>query len=130
MTRQSNVLLEMSHSSSVGEDKAIGVLALSKRFRVADGVVTALEKVTLDVRPGEFVAIVGPSGCGKSTLLKILTGLLAPSSGETRIGGVVTVGPRRDIGTVFQSPLLFAWRTVLERDASCRRSGSRSRPLH
>jgi NitT/TauT family transport system ATP-binding protein len=68
----------------------------------------------LDVRPGEFVAIVGPSGCGKSTLLKILTGLLAPSTGEIRIGDVAVEGPRRDIGTVFQSPLLFAWRTVLE----------------
>jgi NitT/TauT family transport system ATP-binding protein len=114
METQSSVLVEMSRRPPVDEEKAISVHALSKRFRVADGAVTALDKVSLDVRPGEFVAIVGPSGCGKSTLLKILTGLLAPSAGETRIGGVVTVGPRRDIGTVFQSPLLFAWRTVLE----------------
>lgn len=96
------------------DGQAIAVNELSKRFRVDDGVVTALDKVSLDVRQGEFVAIVGPSGCGKSTLLKILTGLLAPSAGETRIGGIVTTGPRRDIGTVFQAPLLFAWRTVLE----------------
>ncbi|MEH2512838.1 NitT/TauT family transport system ATP-binding protein [Nitrobacteraceae bacterium AZCC 1564] len=101
-----------AHNSTDGQ--AIVVNQLSKRFRVDDGVVTALDKVSLDVGQGEFVAIVGPSGCGKSTLLKILTGLLAPSAGETRIGGIVTTGPRRDIGTVFQAPLLFAWRTVLE----------------
>jgi NitT/TauT family transport system ATP-binding protein len=114
MVRLSNVLVETPHRSTVAEKRAISVHALCKRFRVADGAITALENVTLDVRPGEFVAIVGPSGCGKSTLLKILTGLLAPSTGEIRIGGEAIEGPRRDIGTVFQSPLLFAWRTVLE----------------
>jgi NitT/TauT family transport system ATP-binding protein len=114
MARLSNELVEMPHRSTVAEERAISVHALCKRFRVADGAITALENVTLDVRPGEFVAIVGPSGCGKSTLLKILTGLLAPSTGEIRIGDVAVEGPRRDIGTVFQSPLLFAWRTVLE----------------
>ncbi len=61
------------HSGADGQ--AIVVNQLSKRFRVDDGVVTALDKVSLDVRQGEFVTIVGPSGCGKSTLLKILTGL-------------------------------------------------------
>jgi NitT/TauT family transport system ATP-binding protein len=114
MARLSNVLVETPHRSTVAEERAISVHALCKRFRVADGAITALENVTLDVRPGEFVAIVGPSGCGKSTMLKILTGLLAPSTGEIRIGGEAIEGPRRDIGTVFQSPLLFAWRTVLE----------------
>jgi len=114
MARLSNELVEMPHRSTVAEERAISVHALCKRFRVADGAITALENVTLDVRPGEFVAIVGHSGCGKSTLLKILTGLLAPSTGEIRIGDVAVEGPRRDIGTVFQSPLLFAWRTVLE----------------
>ncbi|HQS47487.1 MAG TPA: ABC transporter ATP-binding protein [Xanthobacteraceae bacterium] len=93
---------------------AITVNAVTKRFRVGNDAITALEEVSLDVRRGEFVAIVGPSGCGKSTLLKILTGLFAPSAGDTRIGGTVTTGPRRDIGVVFQSPLLFPWRTVLE----------------
>ncbi len=66
----------LTHHGADGQ--AIVVNQLSKRFRVDDGVVTALDKVSLDVRQGEFVAIVGPSGCGKSTLLKILTGLLAP----------------------------------------------------
>jgi NitT/TauT family transport system ATP-binding protein len=120
--RELNLLMKTEVAAPIGTpprqdgagNPAIVVQDLSKRFRVDDGVVTALDKVTLDVRQGEFVAIVGPSGCGKSTLLKILTGLSSPSAGETRIGGIVTTGPRRDVGTVFQAPLLFAWRTVLE----------------
>jgi len=114
MARLSNVLVKTPYQPAAGEERAISVHALYKRFRVADGAFTALDNITLDVRPGEFVAIVGPSGCGKSTLLKILTGLMAPSAGEVRIGGSAVDGPRRDVGTVFQSPLLFAWRTVLE----------------
>ena len=58
--------------------------------------------------------MVGPSGCGKSTLLKILAGILPASSGDARLRGTLIDGPRRDIGVVFQSPVLFPWRTVLE----------------
>jgi NitT/TauT family transport system ATP-binding protein len=76
--------------------------------------VTALDDVTFAVGEGEFVAVVGPSGCGKSTLLKILAGLLPPSGGEARLRGSAIAGPRRDIGVVFQSPVLFPWRSVLD----------------
>jgi NitT/TauT family transport system ATP-binding protein len=76
--------------------------------------VRALEAVTFSVSEGEFVAVVGPSGCGKSTLLKILAGLLPTSSGEARLRGTPIAGPRRDIGVVFQSPVLFPWRSVLD----------------
>ncbi|WP_407525923.1 ABC transporter ATP-binding protein [Methylobacterium oryzisoli] len=93
---------------------AITVDNLTKRYPVGATSLTALDGVSFDVRDRELVAIVGPSGCGKSTLLKILTGLTAPSAGETRVGGRVTTGPRRDIGAVFQAPLLFPWRTVIE----------------
>ena len=58
-------------------------------------------------------SIVGPSGCGKSTLLKILAGLLPASAGEALLNGTPIDGPRRDIGMVFQSPVLFPWRSVL-----------------
>ena len=78
----------------------------------ADGVV-ALSDITFSVADGEFVAIVGPSGCGKSTLLKILAGLLDGFTGQARLNGVAIDKPRRDIGIVFQSPVLFPWRTVL-----------------
>ena len=87
----------------------IEVDRLTRRY----GAITALESITLGVGGGELVAIVGPSGCGKSTLLRILAGLLPPTEGSARLGGTMIDGPRRDIGVVFQTPVLFPWRTVL-----------------
>ena len=75
---------------------------------------TALEDVTLDVRTGEFLALVGPSGCGKSTLLDLLGGLTPPSSGGILLDGRPIVGPARDRGIVFQQYALFPWRTAVE----------------
>ncbi len=92
---------------------AIAVRSLSKSYATRDGRLTALEHITFGVAEGEFIAVVGPSGCGKSTLLKILAGLLPPSSGEALLRGTPIAGPRRDIGVVFQSPVLFPWRSVL-----------------
>lgn len=83
------------------------------RFRSKKRDVTALSEVSLDVAPGEFVAIVGPSGCGKSTLLKLVAGLLTVSSGEVRLGGERVTGPRHDIGYVFQRAALLEWRSAL-----------------
>jgi NitT/TauT family transport system ATP-binding protein len=74
----------------------------------------ALAEIEFSIAEGEFVAVVGPSGCGKSTLLKILAGLLSPSSGEATLRGEAIAGPRRDIGVVFQSPVLFPWRSVMD----------------
>jgi NitT/TauT family transport system ATP-binding protein len=76
--------------------------------------VTALEGIDLRVEDGEFVALVGPSGCGKSTILKLVSGLLAPSGGQVTVGGKAVGGPRRDVGLVFQAPVLLPWRTVRE----------------
>ncbi|HET7341612.1 MAG TPA: ABC transporter ATP-binding protein [Methylomirabilota bacterium] len=94
--------------------EAIAVSNLSKSYATRDGAVVALDRTTFDVAEGEFVAVVGPSGCGKSTLLKILAGILPSSGGEARLRGTLIAGPRRDIGVVFQSPVLFPWRTVLD----------------
>jgi NitT/TauT family transport system ATP-binding protein len=94
--------------------EAIAVKDLFKRSASRDGDIAALEGITFGVREGEFLAVVGPSGCGKSTLLKILAGLLPPSSGGAFLRGTPIAGPRRDIGVVFQSPVLFPWRTVLD----------------
>jgi len=75
---------------------------------------TALDDITLDVRAGEFLALVGPSGCGKSTLLDLLGGLTAPSSGRVLLDGKVIEGPARDRGIVFQQYALFPWRTAAQ----------------
>ncbi len=92
----------------------IAAKGLSKAYATRDGSVAALERITFGVGEGEFVAVVGPSGCGKSTLLKILAGILPPSNGEAVLRGTPIAGPRRDIGVVFQSPVLLPWRTVLD----------------
>jgi NitT/TauT family transport system ATP-binding protein len=93
---------------------AIAVHQLTKVYAARQGAVVALEHVSFSVGEGEFVAVVGPSGCGKSTLLKILAGLLPTTSGRAFLRGTLIAGPRRDIGVVFQSPVLFPWRTVLD----------------
>jgi NitT/TauT family transport system ATP-binding protein len=92
----------------------IAVEKLRKEYRTSRGPVLALEGIDFAVAEGEFVAIVGPSGCGKSTLLKILAGLLPATAGEVRLRSAAVTGPRRDVGFVFQSPVLFPWRTVLD----------------
>jgi ABC-type nitrate/sulfonate/bicarbonate transport system ATPase subunit len=90
----------------------IAVRALSKRYGAEDGI-EALHEVDFSVGEGEFLAIVGPSGCGKSTLLKILAGLIPATGGSALLNDVPIEGPRRDIGVVFQSAVLFPWRNVL-----------------
>ena len=74
----------------------------------------ALSDISLTVGERRFVTIVGPSGCGKSTLLKILAGLVPASAGSVRVAGSAVAAPRRDIGIVFQNPILLPWRTVIE----------------
>jgi NitT/TauT family transport system ATP-binding protein len=74
---------------------------------------TAIEDLTFDVRPGEFMVIVGPSGCGKSTLLDLLGGLTKPTRGRITIDGTPITGPALDRGIVFQQYALFPWRTAL-----------------
>ena len=86
---------------------------VAKTYRTGDGPVESLRPLTFDIASGEFMAIVGPSGCGKSTLLKMVAGLLPASAGAITIGGAAVDGPPDDVGIVFQSPVLLAWRTVL-----------------
>ncbi|MDQ7820480.1 MAG: ABC transporter ATP-binding protein [Armatimonadota bacterium] len=76
--------------------------------------VVAIEDVSLEIPPGEFVAILGPSGCGKTTLLNIVAGFLPPTRGEILLNGRRIQGPGPDRGVVFQSFALFPWKTVLE----------------
>jgi NitT/TauT family transport system ATP-binding protein len=92
---------------------AIAVRRLTKDYGDGADAIAALRDIDFAVGDGEFLSIVGPSGCGKSTLLKILAGLMPATDGEALLNGTPIEGPRRDIGMVFQSPVLFPWRTVL-----------------
>ena len=74
----------------------------------------AVEAINLQVRAGEFIAIVGPSGCGKSTFMKLTTGLRMPSRGRILIDGKPVTGPLKISGMAFQAPSLLPWRTTLD----------------
>jgi NitT/TauT family transport system ATP-binding protein len=97
-------------------------VTLSKVRRSFDTGVVALDGLSLDVPPGQFLAILGPSGCGKSTLLRLVAGLDTPQGGEVRIDHPAFAGnatlpyasaARADIAYVFQDAHLLPWRTVL-----------------
>src|SRR5215831_15617501 len=93
----------------------IEVRAIAKEWRTRDHPVPALESVSLDIAPQEFLTVLGPAGGGKSTLLSIMGGLTTPDSGEVRIEGRPVTGPDpRQMAMVFQDPGLFPWRTALE----------------
>jgi NitT/TauT family transport system ATP-binding protein len=76
--------------------------------------VHALDKIDLEVQPGEFVALLGPSGCGKSTLLNLVAGFEKPSAGTLTVHGKSVEKPGPDRGVVFQEAALFPWLSVWE----------------
>ncbi len=86
----------------------------SQRKAKGENEFLALNKFSLSVKEGEFIAVVGPSGCGKSTLLDIIAGLTKPRSGNINISGKRVSGPDLDRGFVMQGYALFPWRTVLK----------------
>ena len=97
---------------------AISLRALSKRFSQG---ATALNQIDLDIRSGEFLALLGPSGCGKTTLLRLLAGFESPSEGHIQFDDTVIAdaqrsvpAERRDVGIVFQSYALWPHLSVAE----------------
>jgi len=93
----------------------VRIAGLQKIYKTRDGNdIHALKDVDLDIRAAEFISIVGPSGCGKTTLLKILAGILNRTAGDVTMAGRRLSGPSRELGVVFQAPVLLPWRTVLQ----------------
>jgi NitT/TauT family transport system ATP-binding protein len=90
------------------------VVALSGVGKTFANGVVALDRLDLDVRPGELVSLLGPSGCGKSTALRIIAGLSEPSRGkiEWQPADAASAANSRRIGFVFQEPTLMPWATV------------------
>ena len=84
------------------------------RFETAEGPITAVDNVSFDVRPGEFLSVIGPSGCGKSTLFNVIGGLLSNYQGVVSVAGETISGPHKAIGMVFQEESTFPWRTVTD----------------
>lgn len=90
----------------------IKVQELGIRFCAQGQFTQAVQSVSLDVMPGEFVSLIGPSGCGKSTLLNAVAGFIQPSAGKLTVDGQPVHGPGPDRGVVFQQYSLFPWMTV------------------
>ena len=114
----------------------IRVAELTKSFRRPDGrVVSAVDRISLDIAPGEFLVLVGPSGCGKTTLLRCLAGLEQPDGGEVSFGGTVVYSEtervslppeRRRAAMLFQSYALWPHMRVRDNVAfPLRMSGER-----
>lgn len=76
--------------------------------------VLALDRVSFQVEPRQFVCLVGPSGCGKSTLLRLVGGLTPPTAGSIKVGGEQVSAARPHIAFVFQRSLLLEWMSVLD----------------
>lgn len=97
--------------------------AVSKSFGRGRHRIDVLANVSLDLTPGEIVALLGPSGCGKSTLLRLVAGLDQPTSGRVCVDDHPVTGIDPRCAIVFQEPRLLPWRTV----ASNVRLGARGR---
>jgi NitT/TauT family transport system ATP-binding protein len=101
-------------SKPASANAILAVDEIVKRFETPDGVLTAVDHVSLSVAQGEFLGVIGPSGCGKSTLFNIIGGLLDGYEGAVRVAGERLRGPHPSIGMIFQEESTFPWRNVLD----------------
>lgn len=92
----------------------VNIQNLSVTYMQSGTPVEVVQNVTLNVQPGEFVALLGSSGCGKSTLLNTVAGFVKPTRGQVYVDGELMKEPGADRGMVFQQHALFPWKTVLE----------------
>lgn len=102
------------HEKSVEMAPSISSSVEIRNVTKVFGDVTAVENATLSLNDGSFVSIVGPSGCGKSTLMRMVAGLIKTTSGEIFVRSKQVTGPLREVGMVFQAPVLMPWRRTLD----------------
>jgi len=93
---------------------AIQISGLHKQYLLGKEPLIALQNVSVAINEGEFFTLVGASGCGKSTLLNVIAGLEPKTAGSVLLGGKEVIGPSRNIGMMFQTPVLLPWRTNLD----------------
>jgi NitT/TauT family transport system ATP-binding protein len=91
---------------------SLDVLDVSHRFDLDGEFLPVLNRVSLQVEPGEMVALLGHSGCGKSTLLRLVAGLEPPTLGTLLVDGKLIDGPHPSRVVMFQDPTLYPWRNV------------------
>src|SRR4030088_1778874 len=110
-----NAMQPLANITPLKPAGAVEVRNVGQIFKTTTQDVTALEDVSLDIKPGRFIVLVGPSGCGKSTLLMMLAGLRPQTSGTILINGAPIDVPDPDrVGVGFQEPSLFPWLTAEE----------------
>jgi NitT/TauT family transport system ATP-binding protein len=109
--RSSAVASSDGYEARAAERGTIVVDDVVKEF---EGGVLAVDHVSFEARPGEFVSLVGPSGCGKSTLLRLIAGLIPLSAGRIAVNGSEVTEARQDVALMFQRPTLLPWQTALQ----------------
>lgn len=106
--------MTIAPDAQIAKGEPISLVSVGKKYETAAGALPTLADISLEIRAGEFVALVGPSGCGKSTLLKIIAGLIPYESGLVSIGDARPREGRRDIGFMLQQSVLMPWLDVKE----------------
>jgi NitT/TauT family transport system ATP-binding protein len=96
----------------MSDGHALQIVNVTKRFGGENGIV-AVNNMSFEARPGEFISVIGPSGCGKTTLFNIIGGFIKDYQGQVLLDGSTKV-TRRSIGSVFQEESIFPWRTALQ----------------
>jgi NitT/TauT family transport system ATP-binding protein len=99
-------------NNNPGRGTTLTIREVSHRFDLEGQPLSVLDRISLRIGRGEFVALLGPSGCGKSTLLRLVAGLDSPTAGSLLVDGQAIEGPDPSRIVVFQDPTLYPWRTV------------------